>query len=83
MNKLNNGFWQKVAAGIFLFLIGITWTWLASRASDEDVKANTNEIRAVKKDVSDLKLNVALTCKFLSRQDKLAGGPGIDCKDAK
>ena len=78
--KLNGGFWQKVAAGAFLLLLSITWVWVDTRASEDDVDANTVEIAAVKEDINDLKLNVALTCQFLSRQDKLAGGPGLDCK---
>ena len=71
---------QRVVPGLALAAALGAVGFATSRASDKDVKANADEIKTVKEDVDDLKLNVALTCQFLSRQDKLAGGPGLDCK---
>ena len=85
MPKLNNGFWQKIAGGAFLLLLSVTWVWVDTRASEEDVKSNTDEIKEVRKETNKrlrgVETNTIKMCQVLDRLDSATGGPGIDCKD--
>ena len=59
--------------------------YAGTRASNEDVKhveSQVYELRVeVNKRLRGVETNVIITCQFLDRQDKLNGGPGLDCRD--
>jgi sensor domain CHASE-containing protein len=83
--QLNGDIVTKVALVALALAVTSGWTFLASRASDEDVKENTKKVEQVKEDVDRriraTETNVVKMCQFLDRQDKNAGGPGLGCKD--
>ena len=84
MNGLRKYFWQ-VLSGITLVAAASAVGYAGTRASNEDVKhveSQVYELRIeVNKRLRGVETNVIITCQFLDRQDKLNGGPGLDCRD--
>ena len=82
---LNGNLAQRVPVILLTAAVAAGWAFLSSRASDDDVKKNEKAIEDVQKKVAKklqvIETNIVRTCQFLDRQDKLAGGPGLDCKD--
>jgi hypothetical protein len=84
-SKLNGDVLNKVVLAVIGLAVAGSWGFLTSRASDEDVKANTQKIEQqesqVKKRLRATETNVVRICQFLDRKDKDEGGPGLECKD--
>ena len=76
---------QRVLTYGLCLAVGGAWAFLTSRASEEDMekleKHHKEDVEQVKKSLKILETNGVKVCQFLDRQDKQAGGPGLDCKD--
>jgi hypothetical protein len=86
MNGLREYFW-KVLSGITLAAAIVAASYAGTRASNEDVEHVEQQIQELRVEVNKrlrgVETNVIITCQFLDRQDKLNGGPGLNCKDSE
>ena len=82
MNGVRKYFWQ-VLSGITLAAAITAASYAGTRASNEDVDNVKKQVKEVHQRLRVVETNVTKTCQFLDRQDKLAGGPGLDCADPK
>ena len=77
----------KVLSGITLAAAIAAVGYASTRASNKDVKHVEQDVQDLRKEVNQrlrgVETNVIITCQFLDRQDKLAGGPGLDCRDPR
>ena len=76
---------QRVLTYGLCLAVGGAWIHITSRASESDMekleKHHKEDVEQVKKSLKILETNGVKVCQFLDRQDKQAGGPGLDCKD--
>lgn len=75
----------RVAGGITLVAAVAAAGFASTRASEEEVEHVERQVQELRVEVNQrlrgVETNIIKMCQLQDRQDKLAGGPGLDCTD--